>query len=374
MLIPKAEDVSTLQQAQSLLQYLTHFNMAGIDTETTGLVRHRDSVVFWSLAVEDRRWCITRDLLPLFREYLEDPKNLFIFQNVNFDRAMFLNSGIDFHRHGRKNFRCYDTAVMHILLANNQPHDLKWMGKNILNVYMKSFKETFGKGSEEDTGTLLMEWYHKDPMRVVDYASLDAWVTYMLGIHFMGQLADTELGVRRESPIGHCMLDYYHTIEMPMHDVLWQMERVGAKIDIDYLFSKLPEINAGIEGSIKELSRLAGRVVNPNSPKQLLDVLYKYSNGVWTDRADNPVTSWTDGGQSGIKMPSTNADTLEERVSQLGCPISKTVLKFRELSKLKTTYIEGISERCDSNGRIHTSFCQHVTDTGRLSSKDPNLQ
>ena len=368
--VPPAERVETVAQAQEVIEYVSRLPVIAVDTETTGLVRHKDHVVFWSMSDGQRRWCLTRNLLPYFRDFLEDPYREVVFQNAPFDMWMLLNSGVDMHRHSRRSYRVIDTAVLHALVADNQDHDLKSMAKNILGIPMRSFRETFSS-SETDTGEKLRQFYESDPMRVVNYASLDAYATYKLYQHFIEVLRGMEI---ENSPMFQNLFEYYNGIDRPMHAVLWEMERRGTLVNIPYLEERKPVLEAEMGQIRKDLAHFAGKVINPNSNPQLLGLFYSYKNGKWLDQAGNPPIKMTDGGASGNRKPSVDEKVLEERISRYGCKVSILILKFRGLAKLHGTYMEGLEKRADSNGRIHTSFTQHVAATGRLSSRDPNLQ
>jgi DNA polymerase-1 len=368
-LVPEPEMVEGPAQARALLEQIQNVMLMAVDTETTGVTRHKDQVVFWSMSDGTRRWCLDRFALPTFKAFLEDPERKLIAHNANFDAWMLLNSGIDLSRSGRKGYRRFDTMVMHTLLADNQPHDLKSLSKDRSNlgINMPSFKETFGS-AEKDVGEKLLECYHEsDPQKVIEYASLDAWATYHLFEIFSDRLMSLDAGNNRS------LWDYYLEIEMPMHNVLWHMERRGSLIDQEHLRLQIPVIEEEMQSISGKVAHTAGQVINLNSPQQLASLFYNKVDGHWVDFNGNAPMKFTAGGESGVRKPSVDVEVLAQRAKS-GCAISEDVLRYRRLSKILGTYLKGTLKRLGSDGRLRTSFNQHVTATGRLSSSDPNLQ
>ncbi len=150
----------------------------------------------------------------------------------------------------------------------------------------------------------------------------------------------------------------YRDIELPLCPVLAEMERAGFLVDRKALYDFGQELTAGIADIQQQIWDMAGCQFNPNSPKQLGDILF--------DRLGLP------GGKRNPRGWSTNADVLERLRDKH--PIVELVIEFRELAKLKNTYTDGLQKAIGPDGRIHTTFQMTATDTGRLSSRDPNLQ
>lgn len=150
----------------------------------------------------------------------------------------------------------------------------------------------------------------------------------------------------------------YSNVELPLVWILAQMEIVGVKVDVPYLEKLQVEFDERIRAIEKDIEVLAGEPVNPNSPKQLGHILFEV--------LELPVVKKTKTGYS------TSAEVLEAlRDSH---PIVGRVLDYRQLAKLKSTYVDGLLKLVDAHDRVHTSFNQTVTATGRLSSTAPNLQ
>ena len=154
------------------------------------------------------------------------------------------------------------------------------------------------------------------------------------------------------------MTKLYREIELPLTEVLARMERRGVFVDKAKLKTKSAEMSRRIFALEEKIYDLAGRPFNINSPKQLAEILFV--------RLGLPGVKKTKSGFS------TNAEVLEELKRRH--PIAEAILNFRVLSKLKSTYLDGLDKLIGTDGRIHTNFNQTVTATGRLSSSDPNLQ
>ena len=154
------------------------------------------------------------------------------------------------------------------------------------------------------------------------------------------------------------LMKLYLEMELPLTRILAQMERRGVVVDKAELKEKTADMTKRIDAVKENIYKLAGEEFNLNSSKQLADVLF--------------VNLKLQPGKKTKTGYSTNAETLEELQDQH--PIAAEILKYRTLSKLKSTYLEGLGKLIGSDGRIHTNFNQTVTATGRLSSSDPNLQ
>jgi DNA polymerase-1 len=153
----------------------------------------------------------------------------------------------------------------------------------------------------------------------------------------------------------------YREIELPLVPVLEDMERVGVKVDVAFLRALAAQVEGLLQRKEQEIYAEAGGSFNINSPKQLAEVLFQWKG--------MPVLRRT----SKTRSPSTDADVLAELALQ-GFRLPALILEYRELAKLKSTYLDALPKEVAGDGRIHTRFNQAVTATGRLSSSDPNLQ
>ncbi|MDA8019688.1 MAG: DNA polymerase I [Thermoanaerobaculia bacterium] len=153
----------------------------------------------------------------------------------------------------------------------------------------------------------------------------------------------------------------YDKLEEPLVEVLATLEETGVLLDVDFLAKMSEELAVEIEAVEEELYELAGERINLNSPHQLGEVMFE-KLGYPTGKKTSKTRRW-----------STNAETLEDLAAQ-GYEMAGGVLKYRELTKLKSTYVDALPEMVDDEGRVHTRFNQAVAATGRLSSAHPNLQ
>lgn len=164
--------------------------------------------------------------------------------------------------------------------------------------------------------------------------------------------------VMRAQMVEHGCMSLYRDVELPLAWLLARMELVGVRVDTTYLEKLQVEFDARIQEIEKDIEIMAGEPVNPNSPKQLGHILFEV--------LELPVVKKTKTGYS------TSAEVLE--TLRDNHPIVGRVLDYRQLAKLKSTYVDGLLKLVDNNDRVHTSFNQTVTATGRLSSTAPNLQ
>ena len=181
------------------------------------------------------------------------------------------------------------------------------------------------------------------------YASEDADITLRLYNQFVERLNQVP-----------SLQSIYQELELPVMQILREMENHGALLDVDILNAQSVTLGVRLEQLESEAQALAGRPFNLASPKQLQEILF--------DELQLPVLKKTPKG-----APSTNEEVLQELA--LDYPLPKLLIEHRSLSKLKGTYTDRLPGDCDpADGRVHTSFHQAVTSTGRLSSSDPNLQ
>jgi len=330
-----------------------------IDTETTGLNVVKDFPLFWSMAWGNRRMCMPVSTLSYFSEVFRKRNLRWLFANAKFDMHMLANAGVQIAGD------VCDTAVMHALIHEESPHDLKSMSKQKLGWGWSGFKETFGISGNTPglIGQTLLACEQSDLPRLVEYASNDAFGTLRLYEVLKEELEKARTFSLFPATFG-TMGDIFFQTEMPYTRVLWKMERRGIKINKAYLQQISGPCEADLERIKKEIVRVAGRMLNPNSTPQLVQYFVK-------EKGLRPLT-WTNGGKTGVKNPSVDASFLEYYRREE--PMAQLILDFRELDKLKGTYIDGLQEKADHNDRIHTKFNQDVARTGRLSSSDPNLQ
>jgi DNA polymerase-1 len=373
MSIPGGKWVETEYEARQWAErYRTSYHQndgaLGIDSETTGIDKIRDTVMIWSLSDGATRICLDRNYLQLMKEQgiLENPAIDLDFTNAKFDGHMFANSGIQLVNNGR--WRC-TLPQSWLYNENNQGrHGLKECITDHFGRRTPTFEETFGKiptpkkGERKKTiGELIREALSNPEnfIRAVDYASLDSYNTTTLRRHFDDLLSQIRI------PWG-TLKDYYYMIEVPFTKLLFKLERRGITTDKGYLMSKQGPMEARMLDIEREFNREAGREINLNSAVK--DVPWFFFEHLQKNSIKN-----TKGGKSGIKRPSTDAEVLEEWAGT-GDYWAQKLLEYRGISKIYGTYVEGLQHWLDSGCRIHTSLNQIGTVTGRLSSSEPNLQ
>jgi len=354
--------VTWVDDPESFMQFARHVQdtrECAVDTETTGLNRARDHVKFWSACPDiNSRYCLSRDMLELFGQELASDLDLtWYFTNQNFDFAMMENSGIKAPKGD-----CYDTLAMDWLVDENRQgrHGLKETALDHLGLNMREFKEAFkGRKKGESIPERLDRAMREDPDSAKSYAALDAWATFRV-YHCLKEKLE-----QLHSMDGMCLWDYFQEVEMPFTRVLYNCCRRGVMVDIGYLTELSPKIEVEMVAIQKTINRIAGREVNIRSTPQLRDLFF--------DTLGLKPIKMTTGGDSGNRQPSTDESCLQIWADQ-GVEVAVLMLQYRELAKMKGTYVDGLRKWVDDDYRIHPTLTQHVTVTGRLSSVDPNLQ
>ena len=279
----------------------------------------------------DRDACLKK-LKPILEE------KPIIGQHIKFDRNVLVN--YDIHINSIEN----DTMMMsYVLDSTATRHNLDDMANHYLNLKTTTFEEVAGKGVKQLT-------FNKVNLDVAsDYAAEDADITL--------QMYDT-IGehLKKQKTLQKVLKD----IELPLIPVLSDMEQKGTVIDSNILNLQSKNLGQRINGLEEQAFSMAGKEFNLSSPKQLQEILF--------DEMNIPVIEKTPGGQ-----PSTAESVLQELAKHYELP--QVILEHRTLSKLKSTYTDRLPEQIsEKTGRVHSTFHQAVTTTGRLSSSDPNLQ
>jgi DNA polymerase-1 len=383
-LLPPVESAETPEEAAPIFNYL--MNRGGhiaIDTETTGIQKLESRVLFWSMATEDRRFFLTDNLLGYFRPLLERKDVTWRLANAKFDRHMLANMGYEFQG------PTWDIIDMDAMIDDTRPHGLKDQAWLSYQAKWGEFKELFldpwtvaeelgfdksfyAQFKQLDVGQKLLEVYNQRPDIVEDYASCDAFFTYMRAEDLATQLAATTLPTE-VVPGFKTLSDYYETIEVPLTRSLWRMERAGFAVDRDWVKQIDIPMRDGIAALNKELRQIIGYEFNPKSSADIASILYDKSQF-----AMKPL-KYTSGG-GGEPKPSTDEATLKTlklRCSDIQSPQFKfldALLRFKKLTKLHGTYVKNIDKVIASDGRVHCRLNQSGARTSRLSSSDPNMQ
>ena len=345
----------TLLTQADLMRWIEKLNAAkliAVDTETDSLDYMSANLVGISFALENGEAAY----LPLQLDYLDAPKTLEkstalaaikpilenpdihkIGQNIKFDESIFARHGIELQ--GVE----FDTMLLSYTLNSTGRHNMDDLAKRYLGHETIEFESIAGKGKGQLT-------FNQIPLeQATEYAAEDADVTMKLQQALWLKL--------QEEPT---LVELYKTMELPLLHVLSRMERTGVLIDSDALFMQSNEIATRLTVLEEQAYALAGQPFNLASTKQLQEILF--------DKLELPVLQKTPKG-----APSTNEEVLEELAYSHELP--KILVEHRGLSKLKSTYTDKLPQMVNlQTGRVHTSYHQAVTATGRLSSSDPNLQ
>ena len=275
--------------------------------------------------------------LTLLKPVLENPSIQKVGQNFKYDLTIFARNGIDVQG------VAFDTMLESYVLNSTGRHNMDDLAKRYLGHQTISFEEIAGKGKNQLT-------FNQIPLeQAAEYAAEDADVTMKLQQVLWEKLS--------KEPT---LEKLFKEMELPLLGVLSRMERRGVLIDSDALFLQSNEIANRLSELEEQAYVLAGQPFNLASTKQLQEILF--------DKLGLPVIQKTPKG-----APSTNEEVLEELAFSHELP--KVLVEHRGLSKLKSTYTDKLPQMVNpQTGRVHTSYHQAVTATGRLSSSDPNLQ
>ncbi|NOT01308.1 MAG: DNA polymerase I [Phycisphaerales bacterium] len=342
--------IDTPDKLKSLATQLAKQKRFAFDTETTGLNAMADALVGISVswAPHTGSYIPIRaamgDTLPLesvvklLKPIFENPAIRKTGHNVKFDMLVLRQHGIDV----RGVF--FDPMIAAFLVEPlRSSHGLKALARDVTGAEMTTIQELIGRGKQQITIDQL------DTAVVGAYAAADADQTLRLTDHFEPLI--------RGSPYE----SLFHETEIPLVDVLVQMESNGVAIDADALAKMGSAMADRMIALTKDIHREAGHPFNVDSTKQLATVLF--------DEIGLKVVRRTKTGRS------TDAESLTELAETTENPVPRLVLEYRELSKLKGTYVDTLPTMVNPRtGRIHASFHQTGAVTGRLSSSDPNLQ
>ena len=315
------------------------------DTETSGFDFRGDCLVGVSIAIEPHRAYYipimpenATERLEFLRRAMEDDQVVKIGQNIKFDLLWLRRYGIEV-----RGFKV-DTMILHYLLDAESRHSMNYMARTLLNYDPIEITSLIGSGARQ----LTMDRVALDV--IAEYAAEDADITLQLYRELWPKV------------VSEGFEQLYRTVEEPLIDVLADMEWEGVRIDSAALGEYSVELTAAmdaIEAKIRELADAPD--LNVNSSRQLGEVLFEHLK-----IDDKPRKTKT-------KQYSTDEEYLQSLASRH--PIIPLILEYRGLKKLLSTYVEALPKLVNpATGRIHTSYNQAVTATGRLSSTNPNLQ
>ena len=347
------ETVLTAKRLGIWIKTLAASDYFSLDTETTSLNYIDARVVGVSVSVaagsaayipfahhyEDAPEQLTEDeVLGALKPLLENPAVKKVGQNLKYDKHVLSNHGIDLQGIAD------DTMLMsYVLNSTSSRHDMDSLASNYLDESTTKYEEVAGKGAKQIT-------FDQVDLEIAGpYAAEDADIT--LRLHEV---------LKKELAAVPSLEKLYREIELPLLNTICDIEQTGTLIEGEILLKQSAEIGIRLEALAQEAYTLAEEEFNLGSPKQLQTILF--------EKLKLPVIKKTPKGQ-----PSTAEPILQELA--LNYPLPKVIMEYRGLSKLKSTYTDRLPEQINAKtGRVHTSYHQAVTATGRLSSSDPNLQ
>ena len=331
--------IKTEEEAQELLAELMKADRIAFDTETAAVDGHESTephfckMVGFSFAVAPgRAWYVIADLIDVFRPLFADKSKVFVGHNVKFDRTVLHRYGIGFASVPR------DTMLEHYCLDAAARHGMDALAEQYLGYRPIPITALIG---EKERGRDQLSMAALKPEEILDYAAEDADVTLRL---------DDAL-----RPLAPKAIE----TEEKLVKILIEMEREGIRVDTAALKEYGAQLDREVLQLLQEVLAYAEPGFNPDSPKQLGELLFGRL-----------------GLAGGKKTAKGQWATDEKTLSKLAGdhPIIAKILEYRACTKLKSTYVDKLPTLIDADSRVHTTFKQHATETGRLSSEDPNLQ
>jgi len=335
------------QELQSLILELQRAAIFSFDTETSDLEPHSAYLVGLSFSTEAHTgWYVpissnfeeAQKQLEIFKEIFADSSKTLVAQNYKFDFKMMKKYGTKIQN------KIFDTMLAHYVINADGKHGMDALSEKYLNYKPVSIESLIGpKGKNQNSMA------HLPAESIKDYAAEDADVTLQLSEIFMPELEKQGTTSVLEN------------IETPLIEVLANMEWEGIRVDKDFLNAYSVELGKELDIIEEKITELAGEKFNIDSPKQLGVVLFEKLK-ITTEMKKTKTGQY-----------STGEDVLQRYLHNH--EIVPLILDYRELRKLKSTYIDTLPNMINPiTGRVHTNFMQAVAATGRLSSNQPNLQ
>ncbi len=344
--------VTTEAQFAALLDKLSRADTIGIDTETTSLDAMNASLVGISIAFQAGEAVYIpvghsltaapeqldlQDVLGRLKPHLGNPALKKIGQNLKYDQHVFTNYGIAL------NGIAGDAMLASYIIESHLGHGLDELSERWLGLETITYESLCGKGAKQ------IGFADVAIGQATEYAAQDADFALRLEAHLRAQMDEKQL-------------EMYEKMELPVAQVLFEMERNGVQIDRAELARQSAELGAELMKLEQQAYAAADQPFNLNSPKQLQEILF--------DKMGIPTKGLKKTAKGGI---STNEAVLEQLAPDY--PLPKIILQNRSLAKLKSTYTDKLPEMISpKDGRVHTTYAQAVAITGRLASNNPNLQ
>ena len=339
--------VNTDEEIKKLITLLSEQKEFCFDTETDNLEARHANLVGISFCFEAKVGYyvpipdvedFSKSRVHLFSKVFLNPNIIKIGHNLKYDLKVLDRYGIHIPS------SCFDTMIAHYLINPESKQSMDFLAEQHLNYQTISIESLIGKKGKNQKNM-------KDlaPEQICDYACEDADITYRL-----------KLGFEKEIQKPH-LKNLFEEVEMPLMFVLKNMENEGIAIDVEALKSFGETLHKDLLRLSTEIIKAAGEEFNIDSPRQLGNILFEKMQ--ISSKAKKTKTG----------QYATSEDVLQKHKNDH--PIVGDIIEYRQLKKLKSTYVDPLPELCDPvDGRIHTNFMQTVTATGRLSSNHPNLQ
>ena len=338
--------IDNLNDAKELCRNLLTFSVVSFDTETTNIEAMSAELVGMSFAIEgNRAWYVAvpadadeaQQYVDAFRPFFENEAQIKVGQNLKYDLTVLSHYGVEVKG------ELFDTMLAHYVVEPEQRHNMDYLAETLLHYRTIHIEELIGTGRNQKNMRDL------PPDEICDYACEDADVTLRLYPLLREKMAESDV------------TSVFSQIEMPLLPVLARMEQNGVRLDTEALRQTGDDFRARLHALEGEVYTLAGHEFTITSPKQVGTVLFEELK--ISDKARKTKTG----------QYSTSEEVLESLHDKH--PIVEKILAHRALKKLLSTYVDALPKLINARtGRVHTSFNQAVTATGRLSSSNPNLQ
>ena len=343
--------IKNLKELKKIIKECKLSKIYSFDTETTSLDFHKAELVGFSLSYKNNSsfYCPLShnsaddinlpfdDTLDILRELLEDKSLTVIGQNLKYDINVLKKYSMIF-----KN-RIEDTMLMSYVISSSGKHDMDTLSSKFLDHKPISYESVAGKGKDQ------ISFADVEISKAVEYACEDADLTFLLYQKLSRLLKKDKK-----------LLKIYTEIEIKLMLIIADMEYIGVSLNNKELSKQSQNLAKRIDKIEKNIYKISGREFNISSPKQIQEIFY--------DELKLPILKKTPKGQ-----PSTNEDVMSQLAEDHELP--NLVLSYRNLLKLKNTYTDKLGNQVsDISNRLHTSYNQTITITGRLSSSSPNLQ
>ena len=344
---PSYHLISTAEERKELLEILLTQKQVCFDTETTNIDARQADLVGISFSYKAREafyvaipqeFAAAKSIIHEFMPFFQNTGIEKIAHNIKYDLKVLSRYGISLAA------PTFDTMIAHYLINPEARQNMDFLAQHYLNYQAISIETLIGKKGKSQGNMRDLE-----PSEISDYACEDADITLQLKNIFEKEIKKPHLK------------DLFYDMEMPLVEVLMEMEEEGITIDSKALAEYSKELDSTLIDLDSQIKELAGMEFNTDSPKQMGEVLFEKLK--ISAKAKKTKTG----------QYATSEDVLEKHKHDH--PIVPLILEYRQLRKLKNTYVDALPTYCDLNdGRIHTNFMQTVTATGRLSSNNPNLQ